>query len=370
MPPKKGNKDQGPAKIKPDLTFGLKNKNKSSKVQAHVKELQSQAAMRGKGQAEKDKQKEKDALAARKAAEQRKKDEVAALYTPIDIVQPKVPFGVDPKTILCAFHKAGRCQKGNKCKYSHDLNQDRKQTKASIYADQRDEKDADTMDKWTDEKLQQVVNKKGNPLATTDIVCKHFIDAVEGGTYGWFWECPGGGDTCKYRHALPPGFVLKSQRKKEEEDAKKKEITLEEFLEVERHKLDQSKLTPLTKESFALWKKTRQNKKDAEADALKAAKTSQFAMGKNNGMSGRDLFTFDSSLGVDSGDEDDGEDDWDLQLLRIRTEKEEREREIERIRQLDRHYGGLSLDEAAGEDAPREGKEAEAKEESKEAEAS
>jgi hypothetical protein len=41
------------------------------------------------------------------------------------------------------------------------------------------------------------------------------------------------GDNCKYRHALPPGFVLKSQRKKEEEDAKRKEITLEEFLEVE-----------------------------------------------------------------------------------------------------------------------------------------
>lgn len=41
------------------------------------------------------------------------------------------------------------------------------------------------------------------------------------------------GLTCKYRHALPPGFVLKSQRKKEEADAKKVEITLEEFLDVE-----------------------------------------------------------------------------------------------------------------------------------------
>lgn len=36
-----------------------------------------------------------------------------------------------------------------------------------------------------------------------------------------------------YRHALPPGFVLNSQKKKEEEDAKKREISLEEFLEVE-----------------------------------------------------------------------------------------------------------------------------------------
>lgn len=41
------------------------------------------------------------------------------------------------------------------------------------------------------------------------------------------------GETCKYRHALPPGFVLKSQKKKEEEDSKRAEITLEEFLEVE-----------------------------------------------------------------------------------------------------------------------------------------
>lgn len=99
----------------------------------------------------------------------------------------------------------------------------------------------------------------------------------------------------------------------------------------QRHKLDQSKLTPLTKESFAQWKKTRQNKKDAEADALKAAKSSNFAMGKANGMSGRDLFTFDSSIGQDdSGDEGEDEDDWDLHLLRIRTEKEERAAEIER----------------------------------------
>lgn len=76
-------------------TFGLKNKNKSSKVQGLVKTLQQQEAQRGKGQAEKDKQKEKDALAARKAAEQRKKDEVNSLFTPAEMIQqPKVPFGV------------------------------------------------------------------------------------------------------------------------------------------------------------------------------------------------------------------------------------------------------------------------------------
>jgi hypothetical protein len=50
--------------------------------------------------------------------------------------------------------------------------------------------------------------------------------------FGWFWECPNGRD-CMYRHALPPGFVLKSQKKAMEEAAKANEISLEEFLEVE-----------------------------------------------------------------------------------------------------------------------------------------
>jgi hypothetical protein len=40
---------------------------------------------------------------------------------------------VDPKTILCVFHKAGKCAKGWKCKYSHDLKVERKVAKAAIY---------------------------------------------------------------------------------------------------------------------------------------------------------------------------------------------------------------------------------------------
>ena len=36
-----------------------------------------------------------------------------------------------------------------------------------------------------------------------------------------------------YRHALPPGFVLRSEKKAMEEAAKANTISLEEFLEVE-----------------------------------------------------------------------------------------------------------------------------------------
>ena len=41
------------------------------------------------------------------------------------------------------------------------------------------------------------------------------------------------GDRCMYRHALPPGFVLRSDKKAAEEAAKKEQISLEDFLEVE-----------------------------------------------------------------------------------------------------------------------------------------
>lgn len=64
-------------------------------------------------------------------------------------------------------------------------------------------------------------------------VCKHFLQAIEKGLYGWFWECPSGGDKCIYRHALPPGFVLKKMQKEQEDMQPQDTITLEELVEKE-----------------------------------------------------------------------------------------------------------------------------------------
>lgn len=50
-------------------------------------------------------------------------------------------LGVDPKSILCEFYKVGQCAKGFKCKFSHDLNVQRKGEKIDIYSDKRDEGD-------------------------------------------------------------------------------------------------------------------------------------------------------------------------------------------------------------------------------------
>lgn len=61
-------------------------------------------------------------------------------------------------------------------------------------------------------------------------MCKYFLEAIENNKYGWFWVCPAGGDSCMYRHALPPGFVLKKDKKKEETE---EEISLEELIESE-----------------------------------------------------------------------------------------------------------------------------------------
>jgi hypothetical protein len=66
-------------------------------------------------------------------------------------------------------------------------------------------------------------------------VCKYFLDAVEKEVYGWFWVCPNGGDACKYRHALPTGYVYKSkaQRDLEAAEAADREVssTIEEDIE-------------------------------------------------------------------------------------------------------------------------------------------
>ncbi len=124
-----------------------------------------------------------------------------------------MPFGVDPKTVVCQFYKQGNCEKGKKCKFSHDLSVERKVEKINLYQDTREaeeeRKKEDGMEDWDEEKLRQVVmSKHGNPKTTTDKVCKYFIEAVENGKYGWFWTCPNGGDKCMYKHSLPPGYSI------------------------------------------------------------------------------------------------------------------------------------------------------------------
>lgn len=353
MPPK-NKKDDGKAK-KPaasktvqDKTFGMKNK-KGSAAQKQIKQIQSSV---GHSAEEKRKAAEKEQRARDKAAAEAARKETEELLNKPAQIQ-KVPFGVDPKTVLCIFFKKGNCEKGKKCKFSHDLTVERKTEKKSLYTDGRTEEDEkekkkqETSEDWDEEKLRKVVlSKKGNQQTTTDKVCKYFIEAIEDGKYGWFWTCPNGGNQCKYKHALPPGyvprllaapvpnrtnallprFVLKTKEQRAAEKAlldksPLKTLTLEEFLETERHKLTGT-LTPVTPESFAKWKQDRISKKAAEEQARQAKE----ATGRALFESGNWRFGED-----DDGDDDDDEDAWNLEKMRKETEAIRQRKEEERL---------------------------------------
>ena len=194
-------------KMVEDKTFGMKNK-KGKKGQEAITRLEKSASS-GQNKEAIEKRRREDAKREKEAAEKAKRETEALLNKPAQI--QKVPFGVDPKTVLCIFHKKGNCEKGRKCKFSHDLELDRKTQKRSLYTDTRKEeeeekKKVETSADWDEEKLRSVVlSKKGNQRTSTDKVCKYFVEAIEDGKYGWFWACPNGGDKCMYKHALPPG---------------------------------------------------------------------------------------------------------------------------------------------------------------------
>lgn len=100
-----------------------------------------------------------------------------------------------------------------------------------------------------------------------------------------------------------------------------KTLTLEDFLESERHKLTGT-LTPVTPETFAKWKAERMDKKAAEAQAQLAKEATGRAM-------------FEKGDWNASGDEDDGDEEedeaWNMEKLRQETEALREKKEAERI---------------------------------------
>ncbi|KAE8580069.1 hypothetical protein XENTR_v10024290 [Xenopus tropicalis] len=314
MPPKKapaapqsGKKTEQKKKEKiiEDKTFGLKNK-KGAKQQKFIKNVTHQVKFgqqnpRLVAQAEGEKKTKKD---------DKKKEllELNDLFKPVVAAQ-KVSKGADPKSVVCAFYKQGQCTKGDKCKFSHDLSLERKCEKRSVYVDGRDEElEKDTMENWDEKKLEEVVNKKHGEAEKikpkTQIVCKFFLEAIENNKYGWFWVCPGGGDMCMYRHALPPGFVLKKDKKKEEKD---EEISLEDLIERERAGLGLN-VTRITLESFLEWKKRKRQDRIVKLEEEMEKRKADFKAGKSLGISGREVFEFRPEL---INDDDEEADDTD-----------------------------------------------------------
>ena len=70
---------------------------------------------------------------------EKKKKETEELNQLFKPVATKLSKDADPKSVVCAYFKQGLCGKGDKCKYSHDLNLERKGEKKSLYVDSRDD---------------------------------------------------------------------------------------------------------------------------------------------------------------------------------------------------------------------------------------
>lgn len=308
MPPKKAPapskkvEQKKKEKVIEDKTFGIKNK-KGAKQQRFIQQVEKQVKSGGLNPRKVDDPNTKKLEKEKKLKEQK---ELALLFKPVQ--SQKIEKGTDPKSVVCAFFKQGQCTKGDKCKFSHDLTIERKAEKRSLYCDMRDDdedKETDTMDKWDEEKLKEVVEKKhggaagGANRTTTDIICRHFLEAVEKSKYGWFWECPSG-LKCIYRHALPPGFVLKKDKKK---DDKKDEISLEDLIERERANLGPNQ-TRITLESFLAWKKRKLKEKKDRAIKDEEKKRNDYKAGRQVGISGREMFYFNPELATGDGMED------------------------------------------------------------------
>ncbi|KAK7278523.1 hypothetical protein RJT34_23553 [Clitoria ternatea] len=99
---------------------------------------------------------------------------------------------------------------------------------------------------------------------TLEKVCKYFLGVVKKKQYGWFWDCPNGGKNCHYRHALPPGYVLKSQMKALLDEETEK-ISIEEEIDNQR-----AKVVTSTPKLFLQWKKKKIEERDANLAAQQA----------------------------------------------------------------------------------------------------
>ena len=130
-----------------------------------------------------------------------------------------------------------------------------------------------------------------------------------------------------------------------------KTLTLEDFLESERHKLTGT-LTPVTPESFAKWKKDRLDKKAAEDEARQAKEATGRAMFEKGGWEESE----EEDESEEEGDEEGGADEWDMESMRRETERIREESEKKRLEgvggQAAIETGGV--DEQEGEDEEEE----------------
>lgn len=141
-------------KVIQDKTFGLKNKNKSKAVQKYIKGVEH--VVKGGG---KSSQAEDNKMFEERAAKKKRAEEDAflnSLYKTVNVIKQEIPEEKDQfKNVLCAYFKAGMCDKGDDCEFSHDLNIQFNQGAFDIYTDLRSVKN-----KSNDSEINRIAEEK------------------------------------------------------------------------------------------------------------------------------------------------------------------------------------------------------------------
>lgn len=135
------------------------------------------------------------------------------------VVKQLIPVGVDPKTVQCINFLNGNCDKGDGCQFGHEIRREaRKEVEEDVATKQKS-------------------------------VCRFLIDAINGGEYTKNWVCPL--PNCRDIHRL---VELGSNTDVE--------VSLEEYIELQRQTIDETTVVPVTQEAFAAWRA----KKDREEE--------------------------------------------------------------------------------------------------------
>lgn len=144
------------------------------------------------------------------------------------VVKQLIPVGVDSKTVQCINFLNNNCSKGANCQFGHFTKKEEKKDTGAV--------------------------QEGNRPKS---ICKFLIDAMNSGEYSKAWKCPL--PKCNDVHRLI-----------ELSDNSEIEVTLEEYIELQRQTLDEKNLTPVNEQTFAEWKAKKQKEEELHAKRIVA----------------------------------------------------------------------------------------------------
>ena len=325
MPPKnesKKNVEKKAQKLVEDKTFGMKNKNKSKKVQQYVAQVTQQARAQASGS----QARSAEWYAAQEA--KKKKDREDKKQLEREMLKMLGDLSADPKAKKAAEQKAEEDRKSAeeaaKKQHERDFGEpitaleqvfrvDSKATVPRVCAEvvwlnnlatrTRDNTKECVTAKLSDGSLRQPFavtfvgwTPTSIPVRTGDVVDVRNATAMVRGEAVDLEVTLGTSAVDKASNALAEHVrALKAEL---DEQRARGGVPVEEIIEEQRAKLKASALTPVTEARFLEWKQKKLQAKRAAEEAAEAEAKAKFAKG-GNVLSGRQLFSFDPSLFMD-----------------------------------------------------------------------